>query len=434
MASVETLGALERRINATIPQQQLRGEVEARLMRLGRTAKVHGFRPGKVPLKVLEQQYGAQVHQEVLGDALHRTFAEAAEANSLKVAGSPDFEIKSADPTAAEIEFSATFEVYPQVSFGNIAKEKIERDIYTLTDADVDQTIDTLRKQRAVFETCNRAAQNDDQVRIDFNGTLDGQAFEGGEGKDFSVILGRGRMLPEFEHAIIGMEAGQTKSFNMAFPDDYHGKNVAGKSVTFTITVHAVEAPRLPQLDAEFSKSLGIKDGDLNRLKAEIRQNLSREIERRLKVRNKNNAMDALLRTSQLEVPKALLDVEARHIMQQTLQEMKERGVKVPTGMSLPSDLFTERAQRRVKLGLIAGELVKLHGLTPKPEQIKTLLKEYAQSFDRPDEVIKWHYSDPSRLQAVENLALEDNIVAWVMNAATVTDKVVDFDELMENN
>ena len=432
MASVETLGALERRINATIPQQQLRGEVEARLIRLGRTAKVHGFRPGKVPLKVLEQQYGAQVHQEVLGDALQRTFAETAQANRLKVAGNPDFEIKNADPDVEEIEFSATFEVYPEVNFGNITQEKIERDIYTLTDADVDHTINTLRKQRAVFETCNRAAQNEDQVRIDFNGTLDGQPFEGGEGRNFNVVLGSGRMLPEFEQAIVGMTAGQTKSFDMTFPDNYHGKDVAGKSVRFTLTVHAIEAPRLPELDAKFAMSVGIEDGDLNRLKAEIRKNLSHEIERRLKVRNKNHAMDALLRTSQLDVPKALLEAESRHIMQQTLRDMKERGVKVPAGMSLPSDLFTERAQRRVKLGLIAGELVKLHGLTPKPEQIKALLKEYAQSFDRPEEVIKWHYSDPSRLQAVENMALEDNIVAWVMNAATVTDKMMDFDELME--
>lgn len=434
MSSVETLGALERRLNASIPQQQLRGEVEARLKHLGRTAKVHGFRPGKAPLKVLEQQYGAQVHQEVLGDALQRSFAEAAQANSLKVAGSPDFEIKTADPAAGEIEYSATFEVYPDVVLGDISKEVVERAIYTLSDADVDDTITTLRKQRAVFEACNRAAQNEDQVRIDFSGTLNGEVFEGGEAKNQPVVLGLGRMLPDFEKAIIGMKAGQTKTFDMTFPEDYHGKNVAGKKVTFTVTLHSVEEPHVPQLDAEFAKSFGIKDGDVNTLKAEIRANLTREIERRLKSRNKESAMDTLLKIGQLEVPKVLLDYEARNIMQQTMQDMKERGVKIPQGMTLPSDLFADRALRRVKLGLIVAELAKQHDLKAKPEQIKSLVKDYAQGFDHPDEVIKWHYSDPARLQTVENLVLEDNVVAWVWGAAKVTDKAMKFNELMGND
>ena len=431
MSSVETLGALGRRLNASIPQQQLRGEVEARLRRLGRTAKIHGFRPGKVPLRVLEQQYGMQVQQEALGEALQRSFVEAVQANSLKVAGNPDFEVKTADFSAEQIEYSATFEVYPDVVLGNISKENIERAIYILSDADVDNTIATLRKQRAAFKSCNRAAQKDDQAHIDFRGTLDGQVFEGGEAKNFSVILGLGRMLPDFEHAIIGMEASQTKSFDMTFPDDYHGKSVAGKKVTFAITVHSVEAPHLPQLDAEFAKSLGIKNGDVGQIKTEIRNNLAREIERKLKVRNKDSAMDALLRIGQLDVPKALLDFESRNIMQQTIRDLKERGVKMPQNLSLPPDMFAERAQKRVKLGLILAELVKQHNLQAKPEQIKALIKEYAQGFDHPDEVVKWHYSDPSRLQAVENLALEDNVVAWVMATARVTDKAMEFNELM---
>ena len=434
MTSVETLGALERRLNASIPQHQLRGEVEARLMRLGRTAKVRGFRPGKIPLKVLEQQYGAQVHQEVLGEALQRSFAEAAQANSLKVAGRPDFEIKDTDPAAGDIEFSATFEIYPEVILGNIAGEKIERVTYTLTDNDVDQTIATLQKQRAVYERCDRVAQNEDQVRIDFSGTLNGEKFEGGEGKDVAVVLGSRRMLPEFENAILGMAAGQTKSFDMTFPEDYHGKNVAGKKVSFAVTVHAVEAPQIPPVDSNFAKALGVEDGDVSKLRSEIRNNLAREIERRLKVRNKNNAMDVLLRICPLDVPKALLDFEARNIMQQTLQEMKERGVKIPPGMSLPPDLFTERAEKRVKLGLIAGELVKQQNLNPKPDQIKAVLREYAQAFDHPEDVIKWHYSDPERLQTVENLAQEDNVVEWVFSAAQVSNKAMDFNELMEKN
>ncbi len=431
MVSVETLGALQRRLNAFIPQQQIRGEVESRLKRLGRTAKVHGFRPGKVPFKILEQQYGPQVQQEVLGDALQRSFTEAAQANSLRVAGYPDFELKATDPAAGQIEYSATFEVYPEVVLGDVGAESVERVTYALNDADVDNTIATLRKQRAVYEPADRAAQNDDQVRIDFSGKLGGVVFEGGEAKDFSVVLGQGRMLPDFENAIVGMKKGETKSFDMTFPETYHGKDVAGKQVTFTITLHSVEAPRLPELNAELAKSLGVEGGDVNALKAEIRDNLTRETERRVKAHNKNNVMDLLLKVCQLEVPKALLDSEVQNLMGQAMQDMQERGVKIPQGMALPPDLFVERAQKRVKLGLILADLVKRHNLGAKPEQVKALVKDYAQSFEHPEEVVKWHYSDPSRLQEAEAMVLEENVVAWVMGAAKVSDRAMEFNELM---
>ena len=433
MVNVENLGVLARRLNASIPQQQLLGEVEARLKRLGRTAKVHGFRPGKAPLKVLEQQYGAQVHQEVLGDALQRSFLDAAQANSLKVAGNPDFEIKSADFSAEKIEYSATFEVYPEVILGDISVESLERVVYTMSEEDVNSTIATLRKQRTVFQAAQRAAQNDDQVLIDFIGELNGAPFEGGEAKGFSVVLGSGRMLPDFENAIIGMQAGETKAYDMSFPADYHGKEVAGKKVTFTITLHSVEAPSLPELNAEFAKSLGVKDGDVNKLKEEIRGNLVRETERRLKLRNKDCAMNALLKISQLDVPKALLDLETRNIIKQTIREMEERGRQIPQGMTLPPELFSERAQKRVKLGLILAEVVKQQNLKANPEQVKALVQDYAQSFDHPEDVIRWHYADPSRLQPVENLVLEDNAVDWVMKTAKVTDRTIKLAELMEN-
>ena len=433
MVNVENLGVLARRLNASIPQQQLLGEVEARLKRLGRTAKVHGFRPGKAPLKVLEQQYGAQVHQEVLGDALQRSFIDAAQANSLKVAGNPNFEIKSADFSAEQIEYSATFEVYPEVILGDISAETVERVVYSLSEEDVDSTITTLRKQRTVFEAAKRAAQNEDQVIVDFSGELNGKPFEGGEAKGFSVVLGSGRMLPDFEKAIIGMQAGETKIYDMSFPADYHGKEVAGKKVTFTVTLHSVEAPRLPEVDADFAKLLGIKDGDVNKLKDEIRGNLGRETQRRLKLRNKDHAMNALLKVSQLDVPKALLDLETRNVIKQTMREMEERGTPIPQGMTLPPELFTERAQRRVKLGLILAELVKQQNLKANPEQVKSLVQDYAQSFDHPEDVVRWHYADPSRLQPVENLVLEDNAVAWVMQAAKVTDRTIKLAELMEN-
>jgi trigger factor len=434
MSNVETLSGLQRRLNASIPQQQLRGEMEARLKRIGRTAKVHGFRPGKVPYKVLEQQYGSSVQQEVLGESLQRSFAEAAVANKLQVAGYPQFEIKTADMNAPQIEYSATFEIYPEVVIGDISGESVNRVAFTLGDADVEETINTLRKQRATFEKTDRPAQDGDQVRIDFSGTLDGAPFEGGEGKDFAVVLGSGRMLPDFEDAIVGMKAGETKSFDMTFPADYHGKDVAGKQVTFAITAHVVEEAHLPEVDAEFAKAMGMADGDVAKLKAEIRDNIGREAARRVKVRNKDSAMDLLLKVSQLEVPKVLLESEAQNLMQQTLQDMEARGMKIPKGAQLPADMFLERATRRVKLGLIMAELVKKHELKAKPEQVKALVQEYAQSYEHPDEVVRWYHSDPTRLHEVENLVLEDNVVAWVMGAAKVSDQEVSLSELMGSN
>ncbi len=431
MSNVETLGGLQRRLSASIPQQIIRGEVENRLKRLGRTAKVHGFRPGKVPFKVLEQQYGPSVQQEVLGDSLQRSFAEAAIANKLQVAGYPQFEIKTADLNAPEIEFSATFEIYPEVTIGNIGGESVTRATFALSESDVDATIATLRKQRAVFKKTDRAAQKDDQVKIDFVGTLNGVKFEGGESKDFTVVPGAGRMLPEFEAAVVGMKAGETKSFDMTFPEDYHGKDVAGKQVTFTITAHSVEEPVLPEVDAEFAKAMGVAEGDVEKLKQEIRDNIGREAQRRVKVRNKDSAMEVLLKVAQLEVPKALLDSESERLMEQTLQDMGQRGMKIPKGMKLPIDMFAERATKRVKLGLILAELVKKHELSAKPDQVTALIEEYAMSFERPEEVRSWYRADPSRMREVENLVLEDNVVAWVMAGAKVTDQAVALNDLM---
>jgi trigger factor len=434
MSNVETLSGLQRRLNASIPQQQLRGEMEARLKHIGRTAKVHGFRPGKVPYKVLEQQYGSSVQQEVLGESLQRSFAEAAQANKLQVAGYPQFEIKTADLNAPQIEFSATFEVYPEVTLGDISGESISSVSFTLSEADVDETIATLRKQRAVFKKADRAAKNDDQVRIDFSGTLNGVVFDGGEAKDFALVLGAGRMLPDFEKAIVGMKAGETKSFDMTFPADYHGKDVAGKQVTFTITVHAVEEAHLPEVNAEFAQSLGAADGDVEKLRQEIRENVGREAARRAKGRNKDSAMELLLKIAQLEVPKALLETEAQHLMQQTLQDMEGRGMKIPKGTQLPTDMFLERATRRVKLGLILAELIKKHGLQAKPEQVKAMVQESAQSYEHPEEVVRWYNADPARLREVENLVLEDNVVAWVMAGAKMSEKAVTLTELMGSN
>lgn len=432
MSSVETVSALERRLDASIPQQIFRGEVAARLKKIGRTAKISGFRPGKVPAKILEQYYGAQAHQEALGDALQRSFDEAVQLNNLRVAGYPQFEIKTNDLNADLIEYSATFEVYPEVVMGDLSGEMVERLVYELAQADVENTIATLRKQRAVFEPVDRAAQAEDQVRIDFVGRLGGEIFQGGEAKDYPFVLGTGRMLPEFEAAITGMKGGETKSFDMTFPDDYHGKDVAGKQVTFTITLHQVEEPRLPEVDADFAEVIGIAGGDVSNLESEISTNLLREVESRLKARNKEAAMEALLKVALFDLPKSLVEWEVQNLMQQALQEMESRGMKVKD-MKLPPELFTERAIKRIKLGLIIADLTRKHDLMAKPEQVRVLVDDYAQSFDRPEEVVNWLYANPAQLREMENLAVEGNVVAWITGQAKTTDKAISFKELMGN-
>jgi trigger factor len=432
MPSVETVSGLERRLNASIPQQALRDQVANRLKHIGRTAKLAGFRPGKIPAKVLEQHYGMEARQEALGQALQQSFAETVQAQNLRVAGDPEFVVKTNDWNADAIEYSATFEVYPDVVLGDVAAETVERASYELGQADIDNTIATLRKQRATYADASRAAQTDDNVLIDFVGKIDGVVFEGGDAKEYPVTLGSGRMLPEFEAAIAGMNVGEVKSFDMTFPADYHGKDVAGKEVTFTITLNSVQAPVLPEVDAEFAKSVGIADGDVAKLQAEIRSNLSREVVRRLKGRNKEAAMDLLLKVAQFDLPKALVQWESQRLMQQTVQEMEQRGMAMK-GMQLPAELFKERAEKRVKLGLILADLVEKFSLNADAAKVRVLVEDYAQSFEHPEEVVRWYYADPARFQEIENLALEENVVEWVLGQAKITDKTLAFAELMGN-
>ena len=432
MASVETVSALERRLNASIPQQTIAGVVSARLKNIGRSVRIAGFRPGKVPAKVVEQFYGAQARQEALNDALQRSFAEAVQSNNLKVAGTPQFDVKSKDLQADPIEYSVTFEIYPEAAIGDLSGEKIERLEYQLTQTDVDNTIETLRKQRATYEKVDRPARQGDRLNVDFEGKLDGKVFQGGEAKDYPVDLGAGGMLPEFEAAAAGMRAGESKTFDLTFPEDYRSKEVAGKKVTFTITINRVEEPRLPEIDAEFARAVGVTDGDVKKLQDEVRSNLLNEVSRRLKNRNKDAAMNALLNVAKFDIPKSLIDEESQLLSQQTLQDMEARGMKVK-GVSLPPDLFRDRAEKRVKLGLILGHLVQKNDLKAKPEQVRAFLDEYAQSFDQPEEVIRWYTSDSQRMQEAEHIVLEENVAQWVMSQANTTEKQAVFSELMSN-
>lgn len=432
-ANLETLGQLERRLSIAVPMSEIEGEVETRLKKLTRTVKMHGFRPGKVPLKVVAQQYGPQVRQEVLGDTLEKTFGEAVKEQNLRVAGYPKFEAKPLGQDAQQFEYSATFEVYPEITLGDISGVKIERPVLEVSEQDVDKTLEVMRKQRVTYESVQRAAQEGDRVTMDYRGTIDGTEFAGGAAQNQQVVLGEGRLLPDFEKQLPGMQAGDSKTFELRFPDDYHGKDVAGKTAAFEVKVSEVAGPKLPEIDAEFAKSLGVADGDLGKLRQEVRANLEREVKNRLKARVKDKAMQALIDTTQIDVPKSLVGMEVDRLQQSTRQDLAARGVKVTDDTPLPRDLFEQQAQRRVTLGLILAEIVKAHQLQPKPEQVRSVVEEQAQSYERPEEVVRWFYQSPERLRDIESLVLEDNVVDWVLKTAKVEDAPVAFDELMGN-
>jgi trigger factor len=432
-ANLEKLDQLGRRLNIAVPMAEIDNEVDSRLKRLSRTVKMHGFRPGKVPLRVVAQQYGGQVRQEVLGDALQKSFGEAVRQQNLKVAGYPKFEAKPPVDGASQFEYSATFEVYPEIAVGDISKTVLSRPALEVGDAEIDKTLEIMRKQRVSYTAAERAAASGDRVTLDYRGTMDGKEFDGGTAKGYAVVIGEGRMLPDFEAQLAGMKAGESKTFDLRFPDDYHGKDVAGKTAKFEITLNQVAAPVLPQVDAEFAKSLGVADGDLAKMRSDIRGNLEREVKARLKGRLKEQVMQALLDVTQVDVPKSLVEMEVQRLQDMARQDLAARGIPVRDDMPMPAEVFEKQAQRRVNLGLILAEVVRINNLQAKPEQVRAVVEEQAQSYEHPAEVVKWFYQSPERLRDIESMVLEDNVVAWALSTAKVEDKAVTFDELMEN-
>lgn len=441
--AVETLEKLERRVTLNVLMSDMDSEVEKRLKVRARTAKAPGFRPGKVPMKMVAAQYGAIVQNEVLNDLLDRAFRETSEANNLRVAGFPKIEPKSDEKVDGAIVFQATFEVYPEVKIGDLSSLEIERSQSDVTDAEIDKTIDILRKQRVHYHTKgvqdahgdggpDTSAQNGDQVTVDFVGKIDGVEFAGGKANDFAFVLGEGRMLPEFEKAVLGLKAGESKTFEMAFPEDYHGKDVAGKTAEFTITIKRVDWAHLPDVDANFARSLGIEDGDLQKMRNDIRANLEREVGGRVKAKTKSSVMDALLKVAELDVPKVLLQQDAERLAEMTREDMRQRGMNV-NDMPFPADLFNEQADRRVRLGLILSELVKTHELRATGDQVRAYVDDFAKAYEDPQQVVKYYFSDRQRLAEVEALVIEENVVRFVLSKAKVKDTQVPFDELMGN-
>ena len=428
-ATTAQANELERRIDLSIAIETVEKEMDQRLKRKGKSIKMPGFRPGKVPFSIVKQQYGDQARHEVLSEELDRVFGETVTAQKMRVAGYPRIEPKASESTT-HLEFSAIFEVYPDFTPADMSTAEVERPVLEVGSKEVDKTLDILRKQRVSYEDTERAAATEDRVVIDFLGKKDGEPFQGGQATGYPFVLGQGMMLPDFEKAVEGTKNGESKTFDLTFPADYFAKDLAGQAVQFEITVKQVQAPKLPEIDAEFARSMGIADGDVTKMRAEIEANLKREVKRRIEGKVKDQVMEALIKANPISTPNALIEMEIQRLMQAARQDMEQRGMKV-ADLPIQPEWFASQARRRVVLGLILAELVKSEKLQPTPEQVRAMVEESAQSYEHPEEVVRWYYAHPQRLGEVEGLAIENNVVEWVLGKAKVTDKAAVFDELM---
>ena len=429
---VETLDKLERRITLTLAAATINSEVESRLKKLSRTVKADGFRPGKVPMSVVAQRYGYSVHYEVMNDKVGQVFSDAVTEAKLRVAGAPKISEKEGAPEG-EMAFDATFEVYPEVKLGDLSTAEVERVSTEVSDAAIDKTVDILRKQRRTFaqRPAVEGAVEGDRVTIDFEGKIDGVAFDGGKADAFQFLIGEGQMLAQFDLAVRGMKAGESKTFPLQFPEDYQGKDVAGKEADFLVTLKKIEAQHLPEVNEAFAKTLGIADATVEGLRGDVKKNLEREVKFRVLARNKASVMDALVKTAELDVPKALVASETERMIEAARADLKKRGVKDAENAPIPAGIFEPQAEKRVRLGLVVGELVRSNNLQAQPAQLQAHIEEMSQSYEKPSEVVRWYLGDRQRLAEVEAVVVENNVAEFVLSKAKVTDKVLPFDELM---
>lgn len=430
---LETLSNLERRMSIALPMSDIEKQIAERLKRVARKAKIPGFRPGKAPLKIVSASYEPEIREEILNDSARQSFYKALVEQKLRMAGFPRFEPVNNENDNEEFQFNAFFEVYPEVSVGELSEKSIERPVLTVSDEEVDKTIEILRKQRTRFNYVEREAADGDRVIIDFKGTIDGEPFSGGSSENMPFVLGQGQMLAEFEAGVRGLKEGETKLVDVNFPEDYHGREVAGKKAVFEITVKNVSEPTLPEVDAEFAKMLGIEDGDVEKMRLEIRKNVEREVSRRLASQTKENVMQALLDVTKIDLPKSLVQEEMHRLVEEMRQNLIQRGIQAKD-MDLPEETFRTQAERRVALGLILAELVSENKLEAKQERVREMIEEHADSYEQPDEVVQWYYADKSRLEGPTSMALEESVVDFVLSKAKVEEKPVAFDELMGAN
>ncbi len=441
---IENLGSLGRKMTLEFARADLAKAREARLAQVGKTMKMAGFRPGKVPKNLVEKQHGMQVDFELQYDKAAELFYELAQKEGVALAGQPRLEPKS-ELEADKIIFDAYFEVLPEVKIGDFSKAEVAKYTTEIGEAEIDRALDVLRKQQVHYHArgqagahgdggANTAAQSGDQVVIDFVGKIDGVEFAGGKAENFEYVLGEGRMLPEFEAATLGLKVGESKSFPLSFPADYHGKDVAGKTAEFTITVKAVNWAHLPAVDDAFALSLGVTEGGVAKMRAEVKENLDREVKRRITSLLKNEVMDKLNTLCELDVPKSLVASEQERLVEGARQDLMQRGVPNAKDAPIPPEIFAEQATKRVRLGLILSDLVKKQNLAATADQIKAEIDDQAATYEDPKEVVRWFYSNPSRLKDIENLVLEDNVIKYFTAQAKVSDKAISFEELSKLN
>ena len=425
--SVENTSALERRMTIAVPAERVENEVNKRLQQTAKRAKIAGFRPGKVPMNVIRQRFEADARQEAFGDLVQASFYEAIVEQKLNPAGAPAVEPKSFEK-GKDLEFVAIFEVFPEFTVAGLESINVERLSAEVADADLDKMLEVLRKQNTRFEAVERAAQNDDQVNIDFVGKVDGEVFAGGSAKGTPLVLGSGRMIPGFEEGLVGAKAGEERVVNVTFPEDYQNLDLAGKAAEFTITVNSVAAPVLPELNEEFFAQFGIKESTLEGFRTEVRKNMERELRQAIKTKVKNQVMDGLLAANPIEVPKALLENEVNRLRVQAVQQF---GGNIKPEQ-LPVELFEEQAKRRVVLGLIVAEVVKQYDLKPDEGKVREMIEEMASAYQEPEQVISWYYKNDQQLNEVRSVVLEEQVVDTVLQKATVTDKSVSYEEAVK--
>ena len=431
-ATVEIISKLERRMTVTVPMKPIEDEINQRISQLMRTAKLPGFRPGKVPAKFVQQQYGAQARDEALTNAVERSFSEGVESNKLRVAGYPNIEHKPFAEAGKEFQYVATFEVFPEVEIGDLSKVKIERPALDVAEADVKRTLDVLVKQRATFEPVKRAAKKGDKVKLGLSASIDGNEVESTGGQTIDLVIGEGGRVPQFDDNLVGAKAGAEATFEITYPADHQPEQLAGKTVSYKVNFVEVAQVKLPEIDADFAKTLGVDDGDVEKMKAEIKESLSQEVTKRVRQNVKEQVFDALVANAKFELPKALHGMEIERLMQMSRHNLQQRGVDL-ANVTLEPSMFEEQAKRGATLRLVLMHLVNENSLQANADQVRAMVDQFSVSFERPEDVVRWYYDDVKRLDEPAALATEENVVNWVLSAAKVTDKKVKFDDLMGN-
>lgn len=429
--SIQTTSGLERKLTVAIPAERVDSEVTARLQKAAKTVRLDGFRPGKVPMKVMKQRFGSGVRQEVMQEVMNQSFSEAIVQENLKPAGMPNIEPKNIE-AGSDLEYVATFEIFPEIEGKDYSSISLVKSVAEVTEADIDKMIETLREQQSAWESVDRAAADGDQVNVNYVGTKEGEAFEGGSAEGSDLVLGSNSMIPGFEEGIVGLKAGEEKVLALTFPEDYQAEELKGAAVEFAVTVNTVAEKKLAELNEELFEKFGVTEGGEEKFRADVAGNMQRELANAAKAKLKNQVMDALVGAhNDMLIPQSLIKQEITVLKNQMVQQFGGQAASLDVDSLLPDDMFTEQADRRVRLGLVLNEYISKEGLTADPEKVKETIEGFASTYEDPEEVINYYYSNQQQLQEIQSMVLEDSVVEKLMDQATVTEKACSYEEVM---